>query len=85
LKLPPGLIQHSKPGEVTVYGNAITRVLLAVVDEGAGEGRGGQLYVGYSRRFELKLTGTACGSNPGLRAAAESKIAASARQTEFSQ
>jgi hypothetical protein len=70
------LIQHSKPGEVTVYGNAITRLLLAAADVSAAASRGGQLDVGYSHRFELKLTGTACGSNPGLRPAADSKIAA---------
>jgi len=66
-KLPPGSIQHSQhstPGELTIYGNAITRVLLAVENEGAAAGRCKRLYVGFSGRFELKLAATAGGGNP---------------------
>jgi hypothetical protein len=60
--------QHSKPGELTIYGNAITRVLLAAVNRSAAAGRGGRINVGYFRRFELKLAATAGGGNPDCTA-----------------
>jgi hypothetical protein len=63
--------QHPKPGELTIYGNAITRVLLAAANRAllqAAAGGCGQVRVGYFRRFELKLTATAGGGNPDCTA-----------------
>ncbi|WP_158940315.1 hypothetical protein [Burkholderia sp. S171] len=65
-KLPPRSIQHfqhSKPGESTVYGNAITRVLLAAENRGVVVGRSERINVGPFCRFELKLADTAGGGN----------------------
>jgi hypothetical protein len=42
--------QHPKPGELTIYGNAITKVVLAAANEGATAGHSGllrQVRVGY--------------------------------------
>jgi hypothetical protein len=43
--------QRSKPSELTIYGNAITRVLLAAANEGANVGRSGRLEAGSRRIF----------------------------------
>jgi hypothetical protein len=56
--------QHSKPGELTIYGNAITKVLLAAENRAVAAGRRVRINVGYFRRFELKLAATAGGGNP---------------------
>jgi len=60
--------QHPKPGELTIYGNAITRVLLAAENGRAAASRGRRINVGYFRRFELKLAATAGGRNPDCTA-----------------
>jgi hypothetical protein len=61
-KLPPGLIQHpqpSKPSELTIYGNAITRVLLAVVNEAllqaTASGLTSDIFVDLNLNWPLRL------------------------------
>jgi hypothetical protein len=60
--------QHPKPGELTIYGNAITRVLLAAMNGSAAASAAGRINVGYFHRFEFKLAAMAGGRNPDCTA-----------------